>query len=116
LVVEDDPDTLEFYVALLEASGYRVLAAATGRAGLEHLSNPPIHGVVLDRRLPDIDGLLVCRRLRDRLGPNVPILIVTADHDPMLANAARAAGATAFLSKPFEIDELLGRLAALVPL
>src|SRR3954471_17001198 len=91
LVIEDDQDTLDFYTYLLTAAGYRLLVAATGRGGLAHVATVAVDGVVLDRRLPDMDGLQVCRLLRDQLGASVPILLVSADKDPTLAAAAREA-------------------------
>ncbi len=115
LVVEDDGDTREFYADLLATAGYHVLAAATGRAALAHVGGSSVHGVLLDRRLPDMDGLSLCRHFREHLDQDAPILFVTADHDPALEVAARAAGATAFIAKPFLPNVLLDLLAALVP-
>ena len=111
LVIEDDCDTLALYTLLLETTGYRVLAAASGQAALRHLGTAPIHGVILDRRLPDGDGLQVCRHLRDRLGSSLPIVVVSVDHDRALAVAA---GATALVAKPFAVDVLLDQLHTLV--
>ena len=111
LVVDDDGDTLTLYTLLLETAGYRVLAAASGQAALRQFGTVPIHGVVLDRRLPDGDGLQVCRRLRDQLGAAVPIVVVSVDHDPV---AAASAGATDVVAKPFVVDVLLDRLHTLV--
>jgi DNA-binding response OmpR family regulator len=123
LVVEDDPDTRDFYEALLQAAGYEVRSASSGQQTRALVATQPFHGVLLDYRLPDtIDsrlpdpiGLDLCRELRAALGPDVPILLVTGGRDPMLEPQAYAAGATAFLAKPFNPDMLLALLAADVP-
>ena len=113
LVVEDDLDTREFYEDLLIAEGYHVLAASTGQQALAHIAAQSVQGIVLDRRLPDVDGVLLCRLLRQRLGAQVPIIFVTADRDPDLEATARAAGITAFVLKPFHPAELLDRVQRL---
>ena len=123
LVVEDDPDTREFYEALLRAAGYAVLSASSGQQTRALVATRPFDAVLLDYRLPDTIGsgvpdpigLDLCRELRAALGPDVPILLVTAGRDPMLEPQAYAAGATAFLGKPFNPDVLLALLAADVP-
>lgn len=112
LVIEDDHDTLEFLELFLDMSGYVVQSAATSERGLELAVAHPIEAVLLDRRLPDGDGVAVCRRLREQLGPDTPIVLLTADHDPALEAVARGAGATAFVRKPFAPDALLQQLAA----
>jgi DNA-binding response OmpR family regulator len=115
LVVEDDPDTREFYESLLLATGYAVLSASSGQQTRAVVATRTVDGVLLDYRLPDTIGLELCQDLRAALGPDVPILLVTADRDPMLATWAHTAGATAYLGKPFEPDVLLTLLTAYVP-
>ncbi len=114
LVVEDDLDTLEFYELFLIDEGYRVLAASTGKAALEHVAARQVQGIVLDRRLPDFDGVNLCRLLRQRVDGNVPIILVTADREPALEATARAAGITAFLLKPFHPPDLLDYIRRLI--
>jgi DNA-binding response OmpR family regulator len=114
LVVEDDPDTRDFYVVLLESAGYQALEAGSAKEALAHIART-LSAVLLDRRLPDMDGQLLCRSLRDRLGAEMPILLITADNEPSLRAMADAAGATDVLFKPFDPMVLLDRLAALVP-
>ncbi len=115
LVVEDDPGTREFYEALLRAAGSAVLSASSGQQTRALVATRPVDGVLLDYRLPDTIGLELCQELRTVLGLDVPILLVTAGRDPMLEPQAYAAGATAFLGKPFNPDVLLALLAADVP-
>jgi DNA-binding response OmpR family regulator len=66
--------------------------------------------ILLDRRLPDADGVELCRAFRAALGAAVPIILITADRAPGLEATARAAGATDFVLKPYHPDALLTRL------
>ena len=113
LVVEDDLDTREFYENLLALEGYDVLAAGTRQAALAYVATETVQGIVLDRRLPDFDGVELCRLLRQRFGTDVPIIFVTADRDPELEGTARTAGITDFLLKPFDPADLLDRVRRL---
>jgi len=115
LVVEDDDATRNFYEDLLMMEGYRVVSAATGHLAMVQVAAQSMDAIVLDYRLPDATGEHVCRQIRTVVASNVPILMVTADQSPGLEAEARAAGATAFLAKPFDPDELLGWIAALIP-
>lgn len=110
LVVENDFDTLEFYEILLMAESYQVRAASTGQAALAYVAIHPLNGIVLDRRLPDFDGLHLCRLLREHVGTQVPIIFVTADREPALESLGRAAGIMDFLLKPFHPADLLDRV------
>ncbi len=112
LVIEDDEDTRLFVEDLLTMSGYAVVGAACGQEGLA-AANVPVDVILLDRRLPDADGLELCRRLREQRGNEIPVIFLTADRSPQLETEARAAGATDFLHKPFPPDALLERLARL---
>lgn len=112
LLVEDDPALAPLLVEVLGVD-HRVEHARDGQAGL-HLALSRRHDViVLDRGLPVISGLEVLHHLRDR-GIATPVLILTARS--MLADrvAGLDAGAEDYLTKPFEIDELLARLRALL--
>jgi DNA-binding response OmpR family regulator len=114
LVIEDDGATLEFLELFLSTHGYQVHTAATGERGLALVAAHPVEVVLLDRRLPDMDGVTVCAHLRERMGPIVSIIMLTADRDPALEATARAAGATTFLRKPFDPGTLLQRLSSVL--
>lgn len=114
LVVEDDAATSDFYVDLLSMIGYNVVTAMSGRAALVQLSEKPVDGILLDRRLPDLDGLSVCRYIRETIDARVPIIMLTAESNDAVAAMARDAGVTDFIRKPFQPDQLLKRLGALV--
>src|SRR3954452_4022319 len=106
LVVEDDPETREFYTDFLKWHAYHPVIASSGQMAFRTVTTQPLDGIVLDRRLPDMDGLVVCRRIRDQLGSKVPIIVISADGERGLEAAAYAAGANAFLAKPFELQIL----------
>lgn len=114
LIVEDDPATSEFFADLLDFAGYHAQVAASGTAALAAFPQEPIHLVLLDRRLPDMDGLDVCRTLRHSGAATVPIILLTADHSPDLGARAQDAGITAYLPKPVDPQVLLDRIAALL--
>ena len=115
LIVEDDFDTVRYYEILLQIEGYVTLVAPSGQQARALVATRPIDGVLLDYRLSDIRGLDLCPELRAALGPDVPILFLTAEHEAGLKARALAAGATAFLRKPFEPNELLRLLATYMP-
>ena len=115
LVVEDDDDTREFLVLLVSTAGYNVLEAASGGAALATVGAQPVHGILLDLRLPDLDGFTVCRHLRAQGYSQLPILLVTADLTPEIERQAAEAGASGLLAKPFAPEALLDRLHNLLP-
>lgn len=110
LVIEDDADTSEFLVFLLEASGHNVETAVTGSEGFDRAALPGVDAILLDKRLPDTDGMILCPDLRARVGPTLPIIMMTADSEPDLLVKARKAGATTLLRKPFPRNMLLEAL------
>jgi len=112
LVVEDDRELGELLTRLLSDAGYRVDLAGDGQRGL-HLALTRGYDVfVIDRGLPGIDGLDLTVRLRRR-GVRTPVLILTAYGALADRVAGLDAGAEDYLTKPFEVDELLARLRAL---
>ena len=112
LVVEDDQALAEMLAEILRTAGYDVDVARDGQSGL-HLGLTRDYDVVLlDRGLPAIDGLSLLGRLRSR-GVSTPVLILSALGLPRDRVDGLDAGAEDYLSKPFDVDELLARLRAL---
>jgi two-component system, OmpR family, KDP operon response regulator KdpE len=108
LIVEDEAPVRAMLAAGLEANGYRVEEAATGRAGLDMADSYRPDIVILDLGLPDIDGVEVARRLRS--AGETPILVLSARSREKDKVAALDAGADDYVTKPFGFEELLARL------
>lgn len=112
LVVEDDRRIASFLSRGLEAEGYQVTVAEDGRDGLEHIRNGGFDLVILDRMLPYVNGLEVCRIVREEKRP-VLVLMLTAKDGIQDKVEGLKGGADDYLTKPFSFDELLARLVAL---
>lgn len=113
LVVEDDPQIRSVVQRVLNLEGYTVDTVNDGRAALDHLAMSQPDLIVMDVMMPYVDGLMVCRELRNR-GNRVPILMLTARHEVGDRVAGLDAGADDYLAKPFAVEELLARVRALL--
>jgi len=111
LLVEDDAVLASLVERLLTSQGYEVVVAGSAHACLHVALTSDVDAIVLDRRLPDGDGLEVLDRLRAR-GVVVPTLVLTAQGSVADRVAGLDRGADDYLVKPFEPDELLARLRA----
>ncbi len=109
LVVEDDPTIADPLVAGLERQGYAVTWA---RTGADALNADPGDLVLLDLGLPDLDGRVVCERIRKR--SPVPIIVVTARSDEIDRVSLLDLGADDYVVKPFGLRELLARMRAVL--
>jgi DNA-binding response OmpR family regulator len=118
LVVEDDPCVAGLVALFLRHAGHAVEPFADGAAALRWFAanGPGIDLVVLDLMLPGLDGRGVCRRIRDGAGgnPRVPILMLTALDDKRDRLEGFALGADDYLVKPFDPDELVARVGAIL--
>lgn len=112
LIVEDDPAILKILQRGLAYDGYVVDIATEGRIGLNLARDHHPDLVILDWMLPGMDGLEVCRRLRT--GGSLPILMLTAKDTIQDRVQGLDAGADDYLVKPFNLDELLARIRALL--
>lgn len=113
LVVEDDAAVRRSVERALSFEGYEVATAQDGVAGLLAIADRAPDLVVLDVMMPGLDGLAVCRRVRDA-GDRTPILMLTARHELDDRVAGLDAGADDYLVKPFALEELLARVRALL--
>lgn len=109
LVVDDDRGIREFVRTVLLDEGYEVAEANDGQAALQRTAEVRPDLILLDMRMPVMDGWEFARAYRSRPGPHAPIVIVTAALD--VARDAREIGADGFLSKPFQLDDLLQLVA-----
>lgn len=112
LVVDDDASLRRMLERTLRAEGYAVAGASDGGGALAAAERTAPDVIVLDVGLPGMDGLSVCRRLRDK-GLPTPILMLTARDAVADRVAGLEAGADDYLVKPFASDELIARLRAL---
>src|SRR6267378_4687613 len=110
LVVDDVPRNVRLLEAVLTGEGYEVVSAGSGADAIEAIAANPPDLVLLDIRMPDMDGYEVCRRLRaDPAAQFLPIVMVTSAEGEERV-AALEAGADDFVAKPFNNDELLARV------
>jgi two-component system KDP operon response regulator KdpE len=112
LVIDDDPSLLRALRLGLKSGGHEVTTAVNGESGLSQaaLSSPDV--IVLDMGLPDIDGLIVCRRIRQ--WSEVAIIVLSAAGDEDRKIAALNAGANDYVTKPFSMAELEARIRAVM--
>ncbi len=108
LAIEDEPQLVRFLKASLAGHSIRLIDAPTGAAGLVEASTRVPDLILLDLGLPDMDGVEVCRRLRE--WTQIPILVLSARGQERDKIEALDAGADDYLTKPFGIGELLARI------
>lgn len=113
LVIEDDEQIGRLLADGLRANGHDVSWCRSGRDGLVSAASTGVDLVLLDLGLPDLDGVEVCRRLR-QMAPQVLIMMLTARESEMDIVVGLDAGADDYLVKPFRFSELLARLRALL--
>lgn len=115
LVVEDEPNIRELVCLHLRHEGYTCEAAADGQAGLAKAQAEAYDLMVLDLMLPGLDGLSLCRAVRNgRLNADVPILMLTAKREEADKVVGLESGADDYLTKPFGVRELVARARALL--
>jgi PleD family two-component response regulator len=107
LIVEDDNDTSEMLRVYFESQGYRVTTAASGLEALEQSRQHPPDLILLDVRLPDIDGFEVGKRLQDDLRTSrLPVIFVTERRERDDRITGLKLGAVDYITKPFDVQEL----------
>lgn len=111
LLVEDDERISEPLLRVLATEGYEVVHAPTGNEGLDIVANRKPDLMLLDLTLPDIDGLDVCRKVRED-HPELPIIMLTARAEEMDVIVGLGAGADDYVPKPFRLAELVARIKA----
>jgi two-component system KDP operon response regulator KdpE len=114
LLVDDDPHITRAIAPALEVCGFEVTIVSTGLDAMAQVDAASWDALVVDLGLPDMDGKSVISHLREKF--TTPVVVISAQHSRAEMNAAHAAGANCFLSKPFRspelvrcIEELLGK-------
>jgi two-component system KDP operon response regulator KdpE len=110
LIVDDEPNILATLAPLLRTRGYEVLTAMSGRAALETVEREKPDLIVLDLGLPDMDGVDVCRSVRETM--SVPIVVLSARGAERDKVRALDTGADDYVTKPFGAEEFLARIRA----
>jgi CheY-like chemotaxis protein len=105
LVVDDDASIRSFVQQALGDAGYEVALAANGEQALESVDAAAPHLILLDVRMPGVDGWQVLDALRSAAGDQTPVVVMTAEYSGQ--ERALASGAQGYLAKPFELDDLL---------
>jgi two-component system chemotaxis response regulator CheY len=115
LTVDDSPSVRQMVKIALSAAGYGVVEAGDGSAGLAAAKANAVQLVVTDLNMPNMNGIEFIRALR-QLPPyrGVPIVFLTTESDDAMKKDAKAAGATAWITKPFKQDQLVGVVKKLI--
>ena len=107
LLIEDDPRLGALVSEYLGEAGYRVTVAATGAAGLERAGRESFDAMVLDLMLPDMDGLDVCKIIKDHKNTRqVPVIMLSGNDQVFDKVMGRLAGASDYITKPFEPETI----------
>ncbi len=115
LVIDDEMHILELVKYNLEKEGYEVIVRDSGQGGLEAREKERPALIILDLMLPDIDGLEICRRIRETASTAaLPVLMLTARGEEMDKVRGLEIGADDYLTKPFSVRELIARVKALL--
>ncbi len=115
LIVDDEPGLRSAVREILQSAGYEPMEAADGTGGLAKAASLRPALILLDVRMPDLDGYEVCRQLKaNPLTAPIPVVFLTAVEDSALNHRAFEAGAAACLTKPFRAEALLAVVEASV--
>lgn len=108
LVADDDPAILRLVRAIVEKEGFSVVSARDGKEAYKHLqSDEDFSAVILDVVMPYIQGTELVRYMKsEKRLMNIPVIMMTAEQNPRLSSESYAAGAVAFLPKPFTASQL----------
>lgn len=112
LIIEDEPDIVMGLRDALEFEGFRVVSTGRGEEGIKLVASERPSCIILDLMLPDVNGYLVCERVR-KSDPVVPIIILSARSQETDKIRGLEAGADDYVTKPFSVAELIARIGAI---
>jgi len=117
IMTVDDALTLRKVISFtLKGAGYDVVEAHDGVAALGALKNRSVDAIISDVNMPNMDGLELTRQVRQLPAfHRTPIILLTTESDPEMKNRGRAAGATGWIVKPFQPDQLLAVMSRILP-
>lgn len=114
LIVDDNANVTKALVGLVQRAGYAAVGCHSGTDALNYVHTNRPAAAVVDVHLPDISGLVVAQKMRDLLGPEMPIIVVSGDTSMETLNSLSHVGATYFFSKPLSSASLLEHLKTLL--
>jgi len=115
LVVDDERQSIRMVQVLLEAAGHEIIIARDGNEGLEKAKTENLDLIILDIIMPEIDGIKVCRTLKNDFRNNkIPIIILSVMDKEDDIKAGKEAGADAYIAKPYDATILLGKIEELL--
>jgi DNA-binding response OmpR family regulator len=112
LIVDDDQRTACALAHLLADAGFAAAVLHTGKEAMRHVETERVSAAIVDVHLPDLNGLVLSMSLREKLGPKVPIFVVSGDTSMETINSLPHVGATHFFAKPLSPGYLIERLRA----
>ncbi len=116
LIVEDDPKSLELTRDVIEASGYSTVAAIDGEQGVKLARDKKPDLILMDIMMPKMDGYTACRAIKiDKLTREIPVIMLTAAGYELNKKLAQNMGASGYVTKPFNIEELKGIINQYLP-
>jgi DNA-binding response OmpR family regulator len=110
LIVDDNEPTARALARVLAAANFKTAVSFRGGDAVEFARNNQILAAVVDIHLPDLSGLVVTQKLRERLGEKIPIIVLSGDTSMETLNSLPHVGATYFFSKPVNSGQLIQRL------
>lgn len=115
LIIEDEADIVEALKLRLEANGYETLVATDGKEGLDKARSEKPDLIIMDVRLPKMDGFKISRILKfDENYRRIPIVMLTAKVHPSDIQMGKEAGADAYITKPYKAEDLLAKIKELL--
>lgn len=111
LLVDDERENRELVSTILDLCGYESIQAGSGAEALQLLTENPVDIILLDIMMPDMDGYEFCRQLKQSKNlTHIPIIMLTALVDEASRRKSFEVGANDFISKPFKMDDLIGKI------
>ena len=114
LIVDDNFGVAKALASVIDKAGFEAIPCHSGADALAYATSSPPRAIVLDIHLPDINGLVVAHKLREQLGADTPIIIVSGDTSMETISALSQVGATYFFPKPVSANTLVERLKELI--
>lgn len=112
LIVDDTPANLQFLATMFKARGYKTRAALNGQLAIQAIQNQPPDLILMDVRMPDIDGIEVCRRIKaDPALADIPVIFVSGEDSHRSKVEAFSSGGVDYITRPFQIDEVISRVS-----